>query len=138
MLYRKISISFIIWSVAILMLLVCVPHHHHGDRACVLMERCERDGAVNDCHTHHHDDEQGRHADERFCVFSSVYVVGGQSFSVQKWVAVSPLSGFLPFLSGPAPAVVEFGKCSFFADYHLYYKSALLTASSAFRAPPVA
>lgn len=102
------------------------------------MERCERDGAVNDCHTHHHDDEQGRHADERFCVFSSVYVVGGQSFSVQKWVAVSPLSGFLPFLSGPAPAVVEFGKCSFFADYHLYYKSALLTASSAFRAPPVA
>ena len=138
MLYRKISISFVAWTVAVLLLFSVLPHHHHSDRACVLMERCELDGAVNDCHTHHHDNEHGRHADERYCVFSSVYVVGSQSFSVQKWLAVSSLSGTLCFALRHVPAVVECGKCSFFADYHLYYKSALLTASSAFRAPPVA
>jgi len=52
---RKFSISFIALSTLMLLLVAFVPHHHHEGIACVVVERCEQDDAVNDKHTQHND-----------------------------------------------------------------------------------
>jgi hypothetical protein len=39
----------------LLLLLTFVPHHHHHGIACVIMEHCELDNAVNDKNTSHND-----------------------------------------------------------------------------------
>lgn len=47
------------WALLLMMsvmLMPVLPHHHHYGVACMAMEYCARDNAVNDRHTHHHGD----------------------------------------------------------------------------------
>ena len=38
----------------IMLILMSVPHHHHDNgTACIIIEVCEHDNAINDEHTHH-------------------------------------------------------------------------------------
>ncbi len=41
-----------------LLLSTVVLHHHHLNRICLVEERCQEDGNVNDEHTEHHENEQ--------------------------------------------------------------------------------
>ena len=34
-----------------------VMHHHHMGRICMVVERCQQDGKLNDEHTEHHENE---------------------------------------------------------------------------------
>lgn len=43
-------------------MMVALPHHHHGHRFCAVVEVCAQDHAANDRHTAHHDSGGDRHA----------------------------------------------------------------------------
>ena len=136
---RNFSISFVAFAVAILMMLTLLPHHHHGDIACVEIERCEADDAVNDIHTDHHDEESGRHTDESECFLSTRnYVVINHHFSFDHKFVMPSLMAFLSadlFLVSSVKVLVTDDASD---EYHIYYKSALLKSTHSFRAPPVA
>ena len=53
--------NIIVWTIGVVAMLVAptIPHHHHGEVVCAIMERCEMDDAVNDEHTEHHGQENG-------------------------------------------------------------------------------
>lgn len=47
----NIGAHIVVWWMALLMIaLPMVPHHHHQGTVCVVMERCQSDGAINDQH----------------------------------------------------------------------------------------
>jgi hypothetical protein len=69
---RKVSISFITTAVVMLLFLAVVPHHHHERVACIVMERCEQDHAINDEHTSHHADGNMQH---ELCFTETGYIV---------------------------------------------------------------
>ncbi len=50
----RLRLAFMLAAVHLLMVLAVLPHHHHGVWACLDMEVCRADGAVNDTHTAHH------------------------------------------------------------------------------------
>jgi len=49
-----------------------IPHHHHDGMFCMIMEHCEKDGNINDEHTHHHDDHQ---VPDHSCIAKMYYLV---------------------------------------------------------------
>ena len=53
--------NIIVWTIGVMAMLVApmIPHHHHGEVVCTIMERCEMDDAVNDEHAEHHGQEHG-------------------------------------------------------------------------------
>ena len=63
--YTTISMKrvagMIVMSLATLLIIVLpfIPHHHHEDVECIIMERCESDGTINDEHTAHHTGDDG-------------------------------------------------------------------------------
>lgn len=68
---RKISILVVAVSVLIILVSAIMPHHHHRDLACIVMEFCQQDSAVNDVHTNHHADDGTEHG--RACVAETDY-----------------------------------------------------------------
>lgn len=41
-------------ATVVLLMLVLLPHHHHeGGAFCVSVQMCQKDGRINDEHTHH-------------------------------------------------------------------------------------
>ena len=52
----KSILSFIACTFGLLAMLIApmIPHHHHGEEVCVVMERCSIDHNINDKHTSHH------------------------------------------------------------------------------------
>jgi hypothetical protein len=69
----KKSISFIALATLMLLVLDIVPHHHHEGIACMIMEFCESDDAINDEHIHHHDNGAIPHG--TLCVAESDFIV---------------------------------------------------------------
>ncbi|MGN0222152.1 MAG: DUF6769 family protein [Prevotella sp.] len=56
----KKAANIIIPFLALLITIVpAIPHHHHEDAVCMIMERCESDNTFNDEHTAHHGDDKG-------------------------------------------------------------------------------
>ena len=72
MLKRNISILFIAAAYMMLMAEYSIPHHHHGGMFCMVMERCEEDGNINDEHTGHH---EGHHERDNSCVAETDYII---------------------------------------------------------------
>ncbi len=55
-----------LWVATLSMLLSTVmAHHHHMGRICMVVEECQKDGNLNDVHTHHHGD--GSQAEKGSC-----------------------------------------------------------------------
>lgn len=56
----KNFLSFIACTLGALAVLIApmIPHHHHGEEVCVVMERCSIDNRINDTHTGHHGEDQ--------------------------------------------------------------------------------
>ena len=54
--------NIIICTIGTLAMLIApmIPHHHHGEVICAIMEQCEMDGEVNDEHTEHHGNQEGK------------------------------------------------------------------------------
>jgi hypothetical protein len=78
---KRLSISLV--SLAALMVLVMnvLPHHHHGDSVCVVMEHCEKDDSAGGGHADHSDDMTD-HGKE--CVFETVVATITQTDSESR------------------------------------------------------
>jgi hypothetical protein len=55
-----------------MLVLNALPHHHHDEAVCVVMERCEEDNTVNDEHTDHSDSDMDH---GKSCILGSDAVV---------------------------------------------------------------
>lgn len=53
---RQIYIAIVALAALMLLTVSFVPHHHHVNALCTIVEHCKSDNADNDEHTHHHDD----------------------------------------------------------------------------------
>lgn len=53
---RAAGIFISSFATLLVMALPVVPHHHHGDLECMILERCESHNVYNDEHTTHHAD----------------------------------------------------------------------------------
>ena len=53
--------NIIVWTIGVMAMLIApmIPHHHHGEVVCMIMERCELDDAINDEHTEHQSQQPG-------------------------------------------------------------------------------
>lgn len=58
---RIISIICIAISTLVLLVFAILPHHHHGEETCIVMEYCEQDDAINDEHTCHNNETNEQH-----------------------------------------------------------------------------
>lgn len=47
--------KIIVWTIGVMAMLIApmIPHHHHGEVVCTIMDQCVMDDAVNDEHTEH-------------------------------------------------------------------------------------
>lgn len=52
-LHKFSAVINVAFAIALMLTATLLPHHHHGDAACMAIERCADDGAVNDSHTGH-------------------------------------------------------------------------------------
>lgn len=51
---NKLSPLLLLFTVLTATLMAVIPHHHHGDLSCFVMEMCQQDKQPNDSHTSHH------------------------------------------------------------------------------------
>lgn len=131
-------------SIAILLITVfsVIPHHHHKEVLCVIMEMCEEDNTYNDQHTEHETSQEDSSHDDGGCVVDVSYtapsqvmkggstsVDGGDQYSlIQCFCLIASYSLYTPDFSIIKTA---------YSCYVVSYESAFLGRSSGLRAPPV-
>lgn len=134
---------FSILSVSIAVLLITafsiVPHHHHEEGLCMVMEMCQEDNRYNDQHTTHDTSEEASHHDNN-CVTNTQYTAptkglkDGHVFEngdhLHLLDYISSLISY--FILSPEYSTIQ--TASF--RHVVSYKSALLGLSRGLRAPP--
>ncbi len=60
------AMSFVI---AMMIMATVIPHHHHNEMICPMIEQCAIDGNVNDAHTRHHNENSSEGTNE--CTFTA-------------------------------------------------------------------
>lgn len=76
-----------------------MPHHHHQNKECAVLEWCLQDEAYNDRHTHHKAEGQERH--HSFCMQD--YMLFVKAHSQQNLVRLLLALLFIP--------IFVFGRC---------------------------
>jgi len=71
---NRCSISAIVLSTILFLVFASIPHHHHGGTACIIIELCEQDNAINDEHAHHSDTDNGTNHNET-CIAESKFII---------------------------------------------------------------
>lgn len=125
---RIVSILFLSAAALVLTALSLVPHHHHGNAVCTVVELCKADSIYNDRHTGH--DVSGESEPEG-CVAHASYAPSDVLTGVAAPCVQAALQAVSPTL--PAPAVsrhAEYGLCIF------AYTSVVPVAGGGLRAPP--
>ena len=54
---KKLYLFSLLVATMSVLLSTVMMHHHHMGRICMVVERCQQDGNLNDEHTEHHDQE---------------------------------------------------------------------------------
>lgn len=54
---KKLYLFSLLVATMSVLLSTVVMHHHHMGRICMVVERCQQDGKLNDEHTEHHEKE---------------------------------------------------------------------------------
>jgi hypothetical protein len=137
----KKYISFIALATLMLLMSGIVPHHHHEGIACMVMEFCESDNAINDEHAHHHD--KGNMPYGALCVAESDYIVPQTHHDLKCKVSscthlnhdyLFPIlllaSDYLSDISAQASIQWEYGECI------LFYTTTCASSIHGLRAPP--
>lgn len=128
-------------SIAILLITVfsIIPHHHHKEVLCMVMEMCQEDNAYNDQHTTHDtSEEESNHGND--CVTNAQYtvpakVLNGSSVShngdnLHIFDCISLLISYITFT--PEYSTTQ----TTYFGYVVSYKSAPLGLCCGLRAPP--
>ncbi|MCL3850969.1 MULTISPECIES: DUF6769 family protein [Bacteroidales] len=137
---NKCSISAIVLSTILFLVFAVIPHHHHGGKACIVIELCELDNAINDEHTHHSDTDSEQNHDET-CIAKSKFIIPTSVDETKLKVSDNQNDTVLfPifFLVGNLfnysldSSFIE----SDYGEYILSYKSAAANQFHGLRAPP--
>ena len=124
---RNLGIAMIVMAVAVLLMFVYVPHHHHSGAFCAVVEHCDVDHSDNDLHTTHH-------GDNTTCVESMKYIVVKQHIlkvSVNTLMFVALLPNLLKLLL-PEPEVTSIT----YGNPQILYHSFKPYPADSLRAPP--
>jgi hypothetical protein len=128
-------------STLLLLASTFVPHHHHYDRIfCLVMERCEQDGMLNDEHTGHNHSSDG----EMFCILKTKYVVSEVRNEIKCKIVPCDRSHtfnqFSPVYLRTNESAVNaqplFAGLLPYGDGAVFYSSVLLNSFNGLRAPP--
>lgn len=130
----KRAANIILLSLSVLMILIMpfVPHHHHNDVECAIMERCISDNTYNDEHTAHPADNSSK--DNSLCV-KNIQSLNVKSGNNHDWSAVH----LFPLLISTYNEwfVDVYGQENPLYDgYTISYKSPIGRGGTSLRAPP--
>ena len=53
---RQVYIAIVVLAAIMLLAVPFIPHHHHDNALCTVVEHCDSDNTDNDVHTGHSDD----------------------------------------------------------------------------------
>lgn len=109
-------------------MIVALPHHHHGHRFCAVVEVCEQDQAANDHHTGHHDDGD-RHA----CQLQPLAVEKASAQHASFYFVPLALQGERVCLAAPMVWAVRL-----YNIYNVRARALCCLAVKSLRAPPFA
>jgi hypothetical protein len=127
----------------ILLILMIVPHHHHDDgTACIIIEVCEHDNAIDDEHTHHGEAPDNGHNSK--CLVEAKFVIPHPNDDENKYKistnkdnnshlfsAYFLVASFIDFDSEYRFLKIEY------EEHFLLYNSAEANQYHGLRAPPV-
>ena len=130
-------------ATSILLILMTVPHHHHDDgTACIIIEVCEHDNAINDEHTHHGEASDKGHNSK--CPVEAEFVIphpyddenkykisSNKEYNSHLFSAYFLVSSFIDFDSEYRFLKIEY------EEHFFLYKSAEANQYNGLRAPPV-
>lgn len=139
---KQMKRIFFVYPLAIatlfLIVLSAIPHHHHKEMMCTVMELCEQDDIYNDGHTDH-EAEQDAH-NENTCVSQAGYIFPS-SVDKSNLHDGSLMNIHLPVLYLFADILtIHFDipiPENTYDRYVVSYTSVVLGESSGLRAPPV-
>ncbi|MFT3740649.1 MAG: hypothetical protein QM786_18010 [Breznakibacter sp.] len=139
---RIISISLTVPAMLFLLVLTVVPHHHHGQLACVLKEICEDHGASHHRHVHH-PDGQGNRSHDQDCFIEAKFIAprpGGDAHQPFIDSGLNHIYFPLYFLAAETFALEEISVSVVFGyeygKYIAFYKPAESSRFHGLRAPP--
>ena len=138
---RYLIISILALSTFFMLVLKVIPHHHHAEIACIIVELCENDAAYNDEHTHHEKTpEQNTH--DNSCITEIDVIIPASDneiiykiLSAKDHLNLSVLfilpTQLLSILTESTTSDTNYG-----GENLLYYQSAQLNRLNGLRAPP--
>ena len=90
-------------ATVVLLMLVLFPHHHHeGGAFCVSVQMCQKDGRINDEHTHHcHNLKLEQHhlflpIGQKILLHSWLMIIWAEALAAMMALVEEPLCAFLP------------------------------------------
>ena len=126
---RIVSILFLSAALLVLTALSLVPHHHHGNAVCTVVELCKVDHAYNDRHTGH---DASSESEPEGCVVHASYAPADVLTGVAA-PAVQPAMQAVS-LTLPVPAVTF--RQSEYGLFIISYASVTPVPGGGLRAPP--
>ena len=126
-------------AIATLFLIVfsAIPHHHHKEALCMVMELCEQDNTYNDDHTNHGTDRDEHH--QATCVSNANYIpsstITKSSLDSENGISLHLPVFFLPtdiLALDPDTSELE----TTYDGYVISYTSVVLGENRGLRAPP--
>ena len=129
-------------STIILLILMTIPHHHHDNgTACIIIEVCEHDNAIDDEQTHHSEAPDKCHNSK--CLVETEFVIPHPNNDIKYKIysnkdnnsnlfsAYFLVASFIDFDSEYRFLKIEY------EEHFLLYKSAEANQYHGLRAPPV-
>lgn len=133
---RIFSIVPIVIAILSIVVISAMPHHHHGEVLCTVVERCEQDNAYNDEHT----GQDSGESREINCIADAEYVLSNTNkdelVSYNEGYSLSFFLFFSAFTGCLVRVRVQLYREVMYGEYGVSCTSALLGDSRGLRAPP--
>ncbi len=111
-----------------------VPHHHHYDEVCMVMEQCEKDHVCNDCHTSHHDgsSEESEHP---LCIKNALTIISNSSITHLR---IADYPTIISIITDWAGLEIPDREETHIDPYRIFYTLSPGVRIFSLRAPPIA
>lgn len=134
---KKLTILFLLVATLTVVLHNIIPHHHHGDKVCMVTELCDSECSSLD-HQNHHTPEEEQEC-SKGCTLNNVYIVKSNNNQEDNNISTDyfiPICDILVsyLLFNNYPEIKE----AAFPELNSFYKSSDYHSGLSLRAPPVA
>lgn len=135
---RILSIYPLVIATLFIIVFSAIPHHHHKEVLCMVMELCEQDNTYNDDHTDHGTDQDIHH--QNICV-PNVDYISSSGMTKSSLDSGNGMLLHLPILFLLADILTLNLNTSeletIYDEYVVSYTSVVLGESCGLRAPPL-